>query len=66
MNNKYILDNLCKAIDLCNRKYDNVVIMGDFNLEPATELIESLCRSYDLFNLVKEPTCIKGPPKCFM
>ena len=37
--------------------------MGDFNLEPPTELIESLCSGYDLFNLVKEPTCFKGLAK---
>ena len=43
MKNKYFLDHLCKTIDLYNRKYDNVVNMGDFNLEPPTELIESLC-----------------------
>ena len=32
MNNKYFLDHLCKTIDLYNKKYDNVVSMGDFNL----------------------------------
>ena len=40
MNNEYFLDHLYKTIDLYNRKYDNVVIMGDFNLEPPMELIE--------------------------
>ena len=65
MNNKYFLDHLFKTIDLYNRKYDNVVIMDDFNLDPPTELFESLCSNYDLFNLVKEPTCFKGPPKCY-
>ena len=65
MNNMYFLDHLCKTIDLYNREYDNVVIMGDFNLEPSTEIIESLCSSYDLFNLVKEPICFKGQPKCY-
>ena len=39
--------------------------MGDFNLEPSTELFESLCNSYDLLNLVKEPTCFKGQSKCY-
>ena len=39
--------------------------MGDCNLEPSTELIETLCNSYGLLNLVNEPTCLKGQPKCY-
>ena len=31
--------------------------MGDFNLKPSTELMESLHSSYRLLNLVKEPIC---------
>ena len=39
--------------------------MGDFNLEPFSEIIETFCHSYDLLNLVKDTTCFKGPHKCY-
>ena len=53
---------LRKSIDLHMKKYNNIVIMGDFNLEPCTEIMETFCHSYDFLNLVKENTCFKGPP----
>ena len=65
MNEKYFLDHLSRVIDVYSRKYDKIVIMGDFNLEPTDEPIESLCNTYNLYNLVKEKTCFKGPPKCY-
>ena len=39
--------------------------MGDFNSEPSDEHVESFCDCYNLYNLVKEKTCFKGPPKCY-
>ena len=65
MNNDYFFEYLSNTIDLCMKKYNNIVIMGDFNLEPCTEIIETFCHSYDFLNLVKEKTCFKGPPKCY-
>ena len=37
MNEKYFLDHLSRVIDVYSRKYDKIVIMGDFNLEPIDE-----------------------------
>ena len=65
MNERYFLDHLSRVIDYYSRKYDRVVIMGDFNSEPSDEPIETFCGSYSLHNLVKEKTCFKGPPKCY-
>ena len=31
---RYFLDHLSRAIDFYSKKYDRVVIMGDFNSEP--------------------------------
>ena len=42
MNNKYFMDNLSKTIDLYSTKYDRIVVMGDFNLEPSSVHIEAL------------------------
>ena len=63
--NKYFMDHLNKAIDFYSTKYDRIVIIGDFNFEPSTDHIETLCHSYVLHNLVKENTYFKGPPKCY-
>ena len=46
-------------------KYENIIIMGDFNMEPTDITMQNLCDVYNLYNLVKEPTCFKGPPKCY-
>ena len=52
-NNKYVMDHLSKAVDFYSTKYDRIVIIGDFS------------HSYVLHTLVKENTCLKGPPKCY-
>ena len=61
----YFLDHLSRTIDYYSKKYDKVVIMGDFNSEPSDIPIEAFCDSYNLYNLVKEKTCFKGQPKCY-
>ena len=65
MNEMYFFDNLCRVIDYYSKGYDRVMIMGDFNLEPSDESIKTIIDSYHLYNLVKEATCFKGPPKCY-
>ena len=65
MNEAYFLDHLSRVIDLYSKKYDRIVIMGDFNLEPTDEPMDTFCDSYSLYNLVKENTCFKGPTKCY-
>ena len=55
----YFINNICRGIDYYSNRYGHFVIMGDFNLEPTEELIENLCVSYNLYNLVKEPTCLR-------
>ena len=65
MNERYFLDHLSRVIDCYSKKYDRIVIMGDFNSEPSDEHIETFLSCYNLHNLVKEKTCFKGPPKCY-
>ena len=59
MKDKCFMDNLSKAIDLYSTKYDRIVVMGDFNLEPSSVHIEALCYSHYLYNVVNENTCFK-------
>ena len=65
MNPNYFCNHLSRIIDLYSTKYDRMIIMGDFNMEPTDNIMHNLCDGYNLFNLVKEPTCFKGPPKCY-
>ena len=65
MNDKYFMDHLSRTIDLYCNKYDRVIVMGDFNLEPSSAFAKTLCHSHDLHNLVKEDTCFKGQTKCY-
>ena len=65
MSPNYFFNHLSRIIDFYSTKYERIIIMGDFNVEPTDPSMINLCDSYDLFNLVKEPTCFKGPPKCY-
>ena len=65
MNGTYFLEHLSRITDFYSCKYDRIIIMGDFNQEPSEEGIETFCNSHNLYNLVHEKTCFKGPPKCY-
>ena len=65
MNLRYFIDNLSMVIDSYSSKYDKLIIMGDFNVEPSHEIMENFLYSYSLYNLVKDKTCFKGLPKCY-
>ena len=59
------LDNLDKAVDHYSEKYENLLLLGDFNTVDTDQQICTFMNSYDLSNLVKEPTCIKSDnPRC--
>ena len=47
-------------------KYDNLIILGDFNCEMKEEVLVNFCSLYDLFCLIKGPTCFKNAenPSC--
>ena len=40
-------------------KYENFIAIGDFNDEMTNIYLEKLCVSYNLKNLIKQPTCFK-------
>ena len=45
------------------RMYENVVVLGDFNLEPGDIAFASLIQDHSLYNTTKHPTCFKSS-KC--
>ena len=65
MQKQYFIDHLSRVLECYSRKYDNIIILGDFNMEPSEDHMVNLFNSFNLYNLVKEYTCFKGPPKCY-
>ena len=57
---RFFLHSLTKIIDHFATKYDNHLIMGDFNMKPNNPMFKSFFISINLTNLVKTNTCFKG------
>ena len=60
------LNVITKTLDKYYGKYENVVFLGDFNAAIEETTMELFCESYNLTNLIKQPTCFKNPekPRC--
>ena len=56
----FFLNSLTKIIDVFADKYDNYLIMGDFNLESGNTILTNFLDSNNLTNLIKTNTCFKG------
>ena len=51
------------AIDFYSKSYENIILIGDFNVEISDSHMDSFCAIYHLKSLIKEPTCYKNPEK---
>ena len=60
------LEKISIAIDSYLCKYDNILLMGDFNCEMTEQAMKIFCDTYSFRNLIKHPTCFKNPnnPSC--
>ena len=60
------LVTLSKFLDLHSSKYKKMLILRDFNLGIDEPQMKSFCETYNLTNLIKQPTCYKRPenPTC--
>ena len=56
----FFLNSSTKIIDVFADKYDNYLIMGDFNLESGNTILTNFLDSNNLTNLIKTNTCFKG------
>ena len=53
------------ALNEITPKYENIMLLGDFNMTPKDTSIQNICNTYSFKNLVNEPTCFKGViPTC--
>ena len=54
------LDKVSMELDKLLPKYDNLLMLGDWNSAVTEEDMADFCDMYDLENLIKEPTCFKS------
>ena len=64
-NCKYNINNFLNKIgptlDHYMCKLDNFILLGDYNSEMTENAMKEFCDTYNLKNLVNEPTCFKNP-----
>ena len=60
------LDSISMQFDELHKKYENILIIGDFNSEFSEEAMNEFCCLYNLKTLIHKPTCFKNPdnPSC--
>ena len=54
------LQRFKNSLDLFSAKYENIILIGGFNVNPEDSNMETFCGSYELKNLIKVPTCHKN------
>ena len=54
------LDHIAKGIDTYSKKYEKILLMGDFNIELKEANMTTFCNQYKLKALNEEPTCFKN------
>ena len=55
------LKRLSTNFDELHKKYDNFIIIGDFNSEANEDVMNEFCCLYNLTNMIKEQACFKNP-----
>ena len=60
------LEKIGKALDEFSTKYENIILLGDFNVCIDDETMRNFCNSYSLNSSIKQPTCFKNSenPSC--
>ena len=54
------LDSVFKSLDIDLNRYENVILLGDYNAGIDDSFMKMFYENYDLKSLVKEPTCFKN------
>ena len=48
-----------RSLDVLSNKYENIVLLEDFNACVDDEFLETFCKFYSLHSLIKQPKCLK-------
>ena len=57
------MQNWVKKIDLYLTKYDQLLLLGDFNARVEDSSVKNFCSSFSLQCMINKPTCFKSPDK---
>ena len=58
-------NRLSSIIDYYSPKYENLILIGDFNLSIENQHLDALIQAYNLNNLINKPTCFQSnTPTC--
>ena len=55
------MKNISTGLDQFSATYDNLILLGDFNVDPEEVNMSDFLNIYNLKNLVKLKTCFKNP-----
>ena len=53
------IEKITSILDFYSNKYENILILGDFNIESTDVKLSPLKDGHNLYNLIKDPTCFK-------
>ena len=56
----HFIENIGSSLDKFIETFDNLLPIGDFNSEVEEEEMKEFCETYNLVNLIKDPTCFKS------
>ena len=56
-NISYFLEHVGRQIDKYLSKYENLLLIGDWNSAVTEKKMKEFCETYNLQNLIKSPTC---------
>ena len=48
------------ALDILSSKYENIIIIGDFNMEPKESAMINFLHAYNMENLINKFTCYEN------
>ena len=57
------LECIGKQLNTSSEKYENFILLGDFNAEMSEDAMQIFCNTYNFKNLVIEKTCFKNIEK---
>ena len=52
---------ISRLLDIHSTKYENIVLLGDFNVRADDEAFQTFCKSFSFNSLIKQPTYFNNP-----
>ena len=58
----YFITELTEILDKYSGSYENIVILGDFSMQPTNQILKTFLEDNSFVNLIKSNTCFKSKP----